>query len=211
MNVEELDQATRDAVERVVAGVREALSRAESPHLLATSHSFVLPEATIQDGIGGGDLLGPGRPPFQYDRLALAKLHESALLASSRSSGPRIHNLIVRATRTALGTPWDLQVVLVSHDEYASLRQARAPIDQAVFQELRAMHDASMAWVMFGRQSGKPPRLARKAKATEELEPSQGLLAQLSRTDELYRGRGLELVTLVWTVDAAESVNEYFR
>lgn len=210
MQLEELDAATKSAVERVVSQVSEILGRADSPHLRATSQSFVPDGVKIEEALGGGNLNGPGRPPFTYDKRELMELHREALLTSWRSEKP-IHNLIVRAARKAVGEPWTVDIRLVSQAEHDALRGQRAPIDEAVTKELRATRDVPAAWIMFGRENRKPLRFARKTNAIEELELRPSLLASFEQAEALYRARGLELVTLVWHLERDVSITEYFE
>ena len=210
MQLGELDDVTRNAVERVLAKVSEILDRADSPHLRAASHGYVPVGERFEDVLGGGSLSGPSRPPFVYDLRELTDLHRQALLASWRSERP-IRNLIIRATRSAVGEPWTVDLRLVSPDEHQALRRERAAIDEAVEKELRGIDDVPAAWIIFGREGRKPPRLARKTKALEELEMRPSLLAHLENADKLYRARGLELVTLIWRLDPEMSIREYFE
>ena len=210
MQLEELDAATKSAVERVASQVTEILGGADSPHLRATSQSFVPDGVKIEEALGGGNLSGPGRPPFTYDKRELMELHREALLTSWRNENP-IHNLIVRGARNAVGEPWAVDIRCVSQAEHDALRAQRSPIDQAVTEELRAMSDVPAAWIMFGRENRRPLRLARKTNSVEELELQPSLLAHFERAEALYRARGLELVTLVWHLEREVSITEYFE
>src|SRR5688572_1806916 len=118
MEIESLPVTSRECIARVVQLVRDALARNSTVHLKAVSHSWLVAGSTIHEALGGGQLVAPSKPPFDYDKRELLEAHRAALVTSSTSDVP-LHNLIARASRNTPNSTWEVRLRLVSCAEYA--------------------------------------------------------------------------------------------
>jgi hypothetical protein len=159
--------------------------------------------------INGGSIQAPRKPPLDYDKSKLLKLHKAALDAEDRL----LHAVIVLAERSGEGQPWRARAKLVTRTEYEQLRNARAPVETEIKGALSAISKDAKR-VSFGRDTrdGNLRLVREDDSGRADLTPPPWLAQLFARTEEIYRKAGLEPVIAHWTLRGNDlDFREYFE
>lgn len=209
MELENLPDETRAAVQSLLRGVEEALNGDDSPHTRAVSYSWIEDAEDPDAALTGAGITAPSKPPFDYDEDAISALHRAAL----ESSGRFLYAIVIHIARATTDHPWRATVKVVARQEHAAIRAERAQLDDLVRRELEPLARGA-EYASFGRVNrGKPVRLVRfDESGLKDLSPTESLLAALKRAEDLYRRSGLDLVIANWSLRGSDlDFREYFE
>jgi hypothetical protein len=200
MKPEQLPADTKSKLDKLLRGVEQALKRSRTPHTRAVSGSWMAADSPTV--LNGGDIAAPCNPQFDYDTRTITELHKALL----RSGDDLLFGVVVHASRSDAKGRWELKTKLVSRAEYGEVEAARKPIDTEVERELRRLTE-KVKWerVSYGtRTLDKSPELIRRANGElQRLEARPELIRLFPRAQEVYKSKGLDLLTAIWTLRPA--------